>query len=338
MKDLRSLNVVLVILAALVTRDAHAQQTSLAELRGGRDHPTVTRFAGSTLVAQGQVPLQKVTVALSALVMTPVGPNETAPRAAKKLDVEGRVSRHLYVAPPETSILEVHRNYEDALKRAGFKAEFSCAANECGVAAHGRDYIRDPSLDPNERRWFPFDVFRATYIAARKDTGGAAIWALVMVDEFTQQGHSANGRAGILQVIIEERAANLGQVQIDAQSIGKALVQTGKAALYGLYFDTDSDVLKPQSQPQLIEVGKYLTANPKDTVLIVGHTDNVGALDYNLTLSQRRADAVVRALKEQFSIPGNRLVPRGVGMAAPIGSNASEGGRALNRRVEIVLR
>jgi outer membrane protein OmpA-like peptidoglycan-associated protein len=46
----------------------------------------------------------------------------------------------------------------------------------------------------------------------------------------------------------------------------------------------------------------------------------------------------VRALKEQFSISGNRLVPRGVGMAAPIGSNASEDGRALNRRVEIVLR
>jgi OmpA-OmpF porin, OOP family len=72
-------------------------------------------------------------------------------------------------------------------------------------------------------------------------------------------------------------------------------------------------------------------------VYIVGHTDDKGALDHNLKLSHDRAEAVVKALVAQYGISPNRLVAEGVASFAPVASNASEQGRALNRRVEMVL-
>jgi outer membrane protein OmpA-like peptidoglycan-associated protein len=69
---------------------------------------------------------------------------------------------------------------------------------------------------------------------------------------------------------------------------------------------------------------------------VVGHTDNIGALDYNIDLSRRRAEAVVVALTSQHGVARDRLRPSGVGPLAPAATNATEGGRALNRRVELV--
>ena len=70
--------------------------------------------------------------------------------------------------------------------------------------------------------------------------------------------------------------------------------------------------------------------------LIIGHTDNKGTLDYNLGLSGRRADAVVKALAAKYGIDAKRLTSRGLGPLAPIASNRSEEGQAKNRRVEMV--
>jgi outer membrane protein OmpA-like peptidoglycan-associated protein len=79
-----------------------------------------------------------------------------------------------------------------------------------------------------------------------------------------------------------------------------------------------------------------MKAHPGLKVYIVGHTDNQGALDYNVGLSQRRAEAVARALAGQYGIPAARMSARGLGPLAPVTSNATEEGRAKNRRVELV--
>jgi outer membrane protein OmpA-like peptidoglycan-associated protein len=73
-------------------------------------------------------------------------------------------------------------------------------------------------------------------------------------------------------------------------------------------------------------------------VIIVGHTDGKGAFDYNLSLSQRRAQAVVSALNSGHGIKSSRLTAAGAGMIAPVASNRTDEGRAKNRRVEIVER
>jgi outer membrane protein OmpA-like peptidoglycan-associated protein len=71
-------------------------------------------------------------------------------------------------------------------------------------------------------------------------------------------------------------------------------------------------------------------------VYIVGHTDNVGIFDYNMSLSQRRAKSVVYQLIQSYGIAPERLKPAGAGMIAPVASNDDETGRSKNRRVEIV--
>jgi outer membrane protein OmpA-like peptidoglycan-associated protein len=71
---------------------------------------------------------------------------------------------------------------------------------------------------------------------------------------------------------------------------------------------------------------------------VVGHTDSTGAFEHNLELSQARAQAIVAALlKEPYNIASTRLVSVGVGPIAPVASNLSDEGRALNRRVTFVL-
>ena len=131
-------------------------------------------------------------------------------------------------------------------------------------------------------------------------------------------------------------AAMEQSVVVSADQIGKSLADTGKVVFYGIYFDTDKAVIKPESKPTLDEIAKLLTGQPKLNVVIVGHTDSQGAYDYNMTLSRQRAEAVAAALAQNYRVARNRLRTAGVGYLAPVGSNASEDGRALNRRVELV--
>ncbi|MGC3999553.1 MAG: OmpA family protein [Anaeromyxobacter sp.] len=79
-----------------------------------------------------------------------------------------------------------------------------------------------------------------------------------------------------------------------------------------------------------------LKADPALRVYVVGHTDNTASLDLNLKLSQARAEAVVQALVAKQGIDAGRMVGRGAGPIAPVASNATEEGRARNRRVELV--
>ena len=103
-----------------------------------------------------------------------------------------------------------------------------------------------------------------------------------------------------------------------------------------ILFDFDRAELKPQYYSALDEAAEMLSRSPLVQVEIHGHTDNVGAFDYNLTLSQSRAAAVVDALVSKNGIAASRLVPFGAGPTAPVASNATEQGRAKNRRVELV--
>jgi len=104
----------------------------------------------------------------------------------------------------------------------------------------------------------------------------------------------------------------------------------------GILFDTGKADIKPESHPALQEVAKLLKGDPKLKVYVVGHTDNVGGLVANMDLSKRRAASVVLALTTEFGVPAAQLQSYGDGPYAPVASNDSEDGRALNRRVELV--
>ncbi len=108
----------------------------------------------------------------------------------------------------------------------------------------------------------------------------------------------------------------------------------GTMVMRNVFFETDSYELKFQS---LVELGKLmdlLKLNPTMKVEVGGHTDNVGSANYNLVLSENRAKAVAQFLIDN-GVNASRISSKGYGLTVPIGDNATEDGRALNRRTEI---
>jgi OmpA-OmpF porin, OOP family len=154
---------------------------------------------------------------------------------------------------------------------------------------------------------------------------GAEVWAVV----------SAGGN-GMYTINIIEKEAMKQDVVADANSMAGSIKETGKVALYGIYFDTGKSVLKPESQGTLEQISNLLKADPNLKLYVVGHTDNVGIFDANIKLSNDRAIAVVNALVSKFSVNDSRLKAFGDGPTSPVASNDKEEGRALNRRVELV--
>lgn len=140
------------------------------------------------------------------------------------------------------------------------------------------------------------------------------------------------------ELTIVERAAMAQEVKADAASMAREIGNTGRVAVYGIYFDFDKSDLKQESKPTLDEIAKLLTQNPQIKLYVVGHTDAVGDVSYNMTLSQARAEAVVKALVTGYKIDAGRLAPYGVGPLCPVATNTTDEGRAKNRRVELVAR
>jgi outer membrane protein OmpA-like peptidoglycan-associated protein len=137
---------------------------------------------------------------------------------------------------------------------------------------------------------------------------------------------------------IVEKQAMTQQVVADAAALLADLDRSGHAVLHGVFFETDTATVRPESAAALAEIAALLRDHPQLAAFVVGHTDMTGAFEHNLDLSERRAGAVVDALVEEHGISRDRLTARGVGPLAPIGSNRTETGRALNRRVELVAR
>jgi len=114
------------------------------------------------------------------------------------------------------------------------------------------------------------------------------------------------------------------------------LITEGKLISYGIYFDVNSDKLKPESAPSIKEIATVIKDNPDIKVKIVGHTDSDGADDLNLDLSKRRAESVKKEMVTSHGIDSGRLETEGKGESQPISTNDSGVNKAKNRRVEFL--
>jgi OOP family OmpA-OmpF porin len=107
--------------------------------------------------------------------------------------------------------------------------------------------------------------------------------------------------------------------------------------IHGINFDYDSAVLRKDAEPVLLALYDGLKGDKSASINIEGHTSSEGTTEYNQTLSQNRANAVVADLVKR-GISNKRLGALGVGEVRPIASNNDENGRAMNRRVEVVCK
>ena len=124
----------------------------------------------------------------------------------------------------------------------------------------------------------------------------------------------------------------------DAQSmtaVEKAIAETGKFVTNNILFETGKATLKPESMAEIQKVADYMKKNPTARFEVQGHTDNQGSDKINDPLSQQRAEAVVKALEGLGCDPFNMRAV-GKGSHEPVADNATEAGRAKNRRVEFI--
>jgi outer membrane protein OmpA-like peptidoglycan-associated protein len=110
-----------------------------------------------------------------------------------------------------------------------------------------------------------------------------------------------------------------------------------KEGLPQIRFAFGKAVIRPESYRTLEEVARFLRVNPDVKLEIHGHTDDVGSEEFNLKLSQDRANAAKDALIERYNISPDRLIARWFGESQPIATNLTEEGRRLNRRIEFVI-
>jgi outer membrane protein OmpA-like peptidoglycan-associated protein len=120
--------------------------------------------------------------------------------------------------------------------------------------------------------------------------------------------------------------------------IEQALLTSGRAEVYDLYFDFSSDALREESEPTLREIADILHRHTDWKLSVEGHTDSIGTDQANLELSRRRAYAVKAALVSRYKVEPSRLTTDGFGESRPKDTNATPEGRARNRRVELVRR
>jgi outer membrane protein OmpA-like peptidoglycan-associated protein len=284
------------LLALLLAPAGAAAQTR--DVAGARDFAGIGRFAGSVIT--GYQVRDFDAARLQAAVF-----KDGQPADARRL--EGRITRIAYRTNPGPSILEVSRNFETQLAKAGFETLLACDTDACG----GIPFVEAIDALPIPQMWV--DGFNYHYFAGRKTEGGRETYASVVVSE--------NNREIYAQLTVAETRA-IENKMVDAAAMAKGLGETGRIALYGIYFDTDRAEVKPESRPTLEQIAKLLTSQVGLNVFIVGHTDNQGPFAYNLDLSRRRAEAIAAELVKNYRIGAPRRAPR-VGLLAPASTNAT---------------
>lgn len=126
------------------------------------------------------------------------------------------------------------------------------------------------------------------------------------------------------------------RIAVGAPDTRNKLLTEGKLVTYGIYFDVNKDIVKPESYGTLKDIANVLTENPDVRVKIIGFTDSDGDDAKNLDLSKRRAASVKASLSKDFAIDESRMETDGLGEGQPVAPNDTPANKALNRRVEFV--
>ncbi len=123
----------------------------------------------------------------------------------------------------------------------------------------------------------------------------------------------------------------------NGDTLTSRLETQGRVVLDDLEFATGSAALEPRAFGSLVELAAWLNETPAASIVLVGHSDGVGALDTNVALSRQRAQSVAERLISAHAVSPGQLRAEGIGYLAPLASNATPEGRARNRRVEAVF-
>ncbi|WP_136683325.1 OmpA family protein [Falsirhodobacter xinxiangensis] len=230
--------------------------------------------------------------------------------------VEGRITHTAWrIEPPVGfSTLSILAPIRDALGADGWDLLFECETDSCG----GYDFRYRLDLFPEPEMHVDLGDFR--YLSARK---GAERISLMV---------SRTASLGFVQMVAATQSG--APATRPAAEPAPPVQVAGAEVLEGLAFDSGAATLSGD-QPALQGLADWMRANPARRITLVGHTDASGALEANIAVSRQRAEAV-RDWLVADGIDPSRIDAQGVGYLAPRDTNATDEGRARNRRVEVI--
>lgn len=306
-----------------------------------QDHPLLGHYEGAK-----QVGFKEATYDEARIIVGPINEKGSLQQRGPGWEtVEGKVFTLYYKLPAGRTALEGLRNYQSSLAAKGFDIKFVCSteAGSCfrdsqsypglflGLALDGTTDLPKLQLGDFVRNFFGNGNGR--YLYGKLNRSGGVVHVSLAVSDDESRGRTVIAR------VIETGMMETGKIQItDAVELKKNIDDRGSTNVYGILFDFDKAVVKPESQPQLKEIAELLTRSSTLRLNVVGHTDSQGGAAYNLRLSGARAASVVTELSARYGIDRSRLTSHGRGLEQPVAPNSDEAGRALNRRVELVRR
>jgi outer membrane protein OmpA-like peptidoglycan-associated protein len=298
--------------AALQNSGTEASVEPLSEAEKAKDNPLLPRYPGATLRTAQRAESESVTL-----------PWQSDDQIQPDLTLQGDVSHHTYEIKHASS-QKVFENYRDALEKAQFEFIGECRLDRCiEPQTLGGQMSQSDSV---------YNYYHKPHYLMAKRTGGEGdLYVGIYVGAYLDE-------SWVEQITVQENEIETGLVTITDDEIQEQIDQTGKALIYGIYFDTDQATIQPESKPALDAIATLLGRNTTLNLYVVGHTDDTGAQAHNLDLSIARANAVVDTLVDDYGINRTRLDPQGVGPFAPAATNTDEGGKQKNRRVELVER
>jgi outer membrane protein OmpA-like peptidoglycan-associated protein len=277
----------------------------------------IARYPGAKLEQEKSAEYERIAI--------PVGIAGPDGNALEVMELTGDVYQYTYQTSG-ISTLKVYQNYFEAIKKLGFSEVYSCELNACGSKSAAQD-LGDLIAITNVNNFYR----KPYYVVSTRETPQGRVTIALYFGGY-------DGEVLVQQVIVEEKGTQTDLVKVDADRLYQEIQQSGKALVYGIYFDIDSAKVKSESGQALQAISDLLESHPDLNLYVVGHTDDTGEGSHNLSLSSRRAASAVEVLKTDYSVVSSRLKPVGVGPYAPVADNESDEGMRLNRRVELVRR
>lgn len=297
-----------------------AEADAPKDREGSQDHPLLRRYEGSVISKYDHKEFNEYTIPLGKFV---------GDKFSSSAQLEGDVTSLVYVIPKGRSTLEVMRNYEKEQKANGYTSLLAIAGSD----ADRIQYSANPKFD---RAYGKDGQFRLNVWKGIRKEGDVHIVLFALESLFGDSIMNVEKGQTLLFADVLVKKPMEADKLVGAKEMADQIAETGRVALYGIFFDTNKTDLKPESEPTLQEMATLMKSQPMLKLLVVGHTDNVGTFASNTDLSQRRAQAVVNMLISKHGIAKERLTPVGDSFSAPVASNKTEEGRAKNRRVELV--
>lgn len=267
-----------------------------------------------------------------ALPIAPFGTGEPATET-----VEGRTIRAAFRLVTEDNVASVIESYRQRLAELGFAPVFSCRSEDCG----GFDFRFGAELLPSPQMLVDVENFEQLTLRRESDGTVASVLVSRVLDAIHIQtvvvtGSGSRETPSLTATAVQEDTLPVAPASGAREAaLYDRLLAEGHVVVDGLDFDSGGARITDSSLPVLDTLADMIAQNEL-RLIIVGHSDSVGGLAANRQLSQERAEAVMRALIER-GVAAERLSAEGIAFLAPLTANGTPEGRALNRRVELVL-